>query len=47
LPPAADRCDPACANIARTDTHIDQLRGELTELADQVANLTPVPLKNG
>jgi hypothetical protein len=46
LPPAIDRCDPACANIARTDTHIDRLRHEITELADQVASpLTPVPLK--
>ncbi len=46
LPPAIDRCDPACANIARTDTHIDNLRHEIAQLADQVASpLTPVPLK--
>ena len=46
LPPAIDRCDPACANIARTDTHIDRLRSEIAELAEQVASpLTPVPLK--
>ncbi|MDT2006894.1 integrase [Rhodococcus opacus] len=46
LPPAIDRCDPACANIARTDTHIDNLRSEIAELADQAASsLTPVPLK--
>lgn len=40
LPPAIDRCDPACANIARTETHIDQLRSEITELAEQVAQPT-------
>lgn len=46
LPPAIDRCDPACANIARTDIHIGQLRREITELAEQVASpLTPMPLK--
>jgi integrase len=46
LPPAIDRCDPACANIARTDTHIGQLQREITELAEQLASpLTPVPLK--
>ncbi|WP_433709266.1 integrase [Nocardia sp. CA-084685] len=46
LPPAIDRCDPACANIARTDTHINQLRHEITQLTDQVAHrLTPIPLK--
>lgn len=46
LPPAIDRCDPACANIARTDIHIGQLRREITELAEQVAGpLTPMPLK--
>ncbi|TWP32700.1 integrase [Leekyejoonella antrihumi] len=46
LPPAIDRCDPACANIARTDTHIDQLRREISELAEQVSGpLTPIPLK--
>ena len=46
LPPAIDRCDPACANIGRTDTHIAHLRREITELAEHVASpLTPVPLK--
>jgi hypothetical protein len=46
LPPAIDRCDPACANIARTDSHIGQLQRETTELAEQVASpLTPIPLK--
>lgn len=46
LPPAIDRCDPACANIARTDTHIDHLQREIIELVEQVTSpLTPVPLK--
>ncbi|MFD6394184.1 integrase [Nocardia sp. NPDC060259] len=45
LPPAIERCDPACANIARTDTHIERLRHEITELAEQISSgLTPVPL---
>jgi hypothetical protein len=37
-PPATDRCDPACANIARTDTHIRHLRAEITNLSDNVAS---------
>jgi hypothetical protein len=46
LPPAIDRCDPACANIARTDTHIAQLREEITRLADEAGDpVTPVPLR--
>ncbi len=45
-PPATDRCDPACANIARTDTHMASLRDEIAQLADEVTSpLTPVPLR--
>jgi hypothetical protein len=45
-PPATDRCDPACANIARTDTHIRHLKTEITHLAEEIANpLTPIPLR--
>ncbi|WP_223167817.1 hypothetical protein [Nonomuraea sp. SYSU D8015] len=35
LPPSLDRCDPACAKIARTDSHIAQLRREIAELAQR------------
>jgi hypothetical protein len=45
-PPATDRCDPACSNIARTDEHITGLRLEMTRLAEEAANpLTPIPLQ--
>jgi integrase len=45
-PPAIDRCDPACANIARTDTHITQLHQEITRLHGEIADpLTPTPLR--
>ncbi|MEV1174629.1 hypothetical protein [Nonomuraea sp. NPDC049784] len=46
LPPAIDRCDPACANIARTDTHIEALQREVAQLEAEIADpLTPVPLR--
>jgi len=46
LPPAIDRCDPACANIARTDTHIARAREEISRLADEINDpLTPMPLR--
>jgi hypothetical protein len=45
-PPAIDRCDPACANIARTDTHITELHQEITRLRGEIADpLTPTPLR--
>ncbi len=44
--PAIDRCNPACANIARTDTHISSLRTEIANLAEEAANpLSPTPLR--
>jgi hypothetical protein len=44
--PALDRCDPACANIARTDTHIEQLEHERAQLGEQISSpLTPMPLR--
>lgn len=46
LPPAIDRCDPACANIARTDTHITGLRQEITQHTAEITSpLTPIPLR--
>lgn len=45
-PPAVDRCDPACSNIARTDTHITKLRDEIAQLGEEIASpLTPTPLR--
>ena len=44
--PATDRCDPRCANIARTDTHIQELRAEIAQLTEDAASsLTPTPLR--
>ncbi|PZT87690.1 MAG: integrase [Citromicrobium sp.] len=44
--PAIDRCDPACANVARTDAHIDALRGEIARLRDEIVEpITPMPLR--
>jgi hypothetical protein len=46
IPPATSRCDPACANIARTDAHIAALRKEITHLTEEIAHpSTPVPLR--
>jgi len=42
-----DRCDPACANIARTDEHITTLTAETTRLQAEIANpLTPHPIRD-
>ena len=44
--PAIDRCDPACANIARTDTHIAALRSEIARLREEIVEpATPMPLR--
>jgi hypothetical protein len=43
--PSHDRCDPACANIARTDTHIARVRKEISELDGEIgAGLSPHPV---
>jgi hypothetical protein len=45
-PPATDRCDPACANIARTDTHVRNLRTEIANLTEESRSpLAPIPLR--
>ncbi|MFA4081352.1 integrase [Mycobacteroides salmoniphilum] len=45
-PPALNRCNPDCANIARTDIHIEALEHEITDLQREIANtLTPTPLR--
>jgi integrase len=44
--PSLDRCSPACANIARTDTHITSLHAETARLRAEIASpLTPAPLR--
>jgi hypothetical protein len=44
--PALDRCDPACANIARTDEYITALTAELARLrAESASPLLPGPIR--
>jgi hypothetical protein len=44
--PSLDRCQPACANIARTDTHIARARAEIERLdAELVAGADPHPIQ--
>lgn len=45
-PPALDRCNPHCANITRTDTHMTALQNEINSLQQEIANtLIPTPLR--
>ena len=44
LSPDLTRCDPACANVARTDTHIAAIKEEIRQLEeDRASPLTPKP----
>jgi hypothetical protein len=44
--PSHDRCDPACANIARTDTHIARIQQEIQRLDKEIAaGLSPAPIQ--
>jgi hypothetical protein len=44
-PPSLDRCNPACANVARTDQHIAQARAEIARLRAEAEDpLTSIPL---
>ena len=44
--PALDRCDPACANIARTDEHITALAAEIARLrAESASPILPGPIR--
>ncbi|HRU10336.1 MAG TPA: hypothetical protein P5144_13260, partial [Thermoanaerobaculia bacterium] len=44
--PDLTACDARCANIARTDAHIDTLRREVERLHDEIAApTTPEPLR--
>jgi hypothetical protein len=45
MTPSFDRCHAACANIARTDTHIDRARREAAALQDEIdSGLNPQPI---
>ena len=43
--PDLTRCDPRCSNIARTDSHIDEIRVEINHLTEQRSSpVTPEPM---
>ncbi|WP_410628205.1 hypothetical protein [Amycolatopsis sp. cmx-8-4] len=45
--PSFDRCNTACANVARTDTHIDRARREAAALQHEIdSGLHPQPIRN-
>ncbi|MFI7103124.1 hypothetical protein ACIBK8_27660 [Streptomyces sp. NPDC050161] len=44
--PNWNRCNPSCANVSRTDTHIERAREQIAEIdADCQDPLTPYPLR--
>jgi hypothetical protein len=44
--PELDRCNPACANIARTDEHIETLTALIARLRAEAASpLAPEPIR--
>lgn len=44
--PSFDRCNTVCANVARTDTHIDRARREAAELQNEIdSGLHPHPIQ--
>ena len=44
--PDLDRCNPACANIARTDEHVAALTAEIARLRAEAASpLAPEPIR--
>jgi hypothetical protein len=44
--PRLDRCNPTCANIARTDEHITALTAQTARLQAEIANpLTPQSIR--
>ena len=43
--PNLARCDPRCGNVARTDSHIDEIRVEIDHLGKQQSSpMTPEPM---
>jgi hypothetical protein len=44
--PSHDRCNSACANISRTDTHIERVQSEVDRIEDEItAGLVPLPIQ--
>lgn len=44
--PSHDRCNSACANIARTDTHMERARAEIVRIeAEITAGVVPLPIQ--
>jgi integrase len=44
--PSQDRCHSACANISRTDTHIERIQAELDQIEAEIADgLVPLPIQ--
>ena len=45
--PDLTRCDPRCGNVARTDSHIDEIRVEINNLEKQQSSpMTPEPMQH-
>jgi integrase len=44
--PSQDRCHSACANISRTDTHVERIRAEAGRIEAEIADgLVPLPIQ--
>lgn len=44
--PSQDRCNSACANISRTDTHVERIQDEVNRIdAEIVEGLVPLPIQ--
>lgn len=44
--PSQDRCHSACANISRTDTHIERIQAEVDRIDAEIADaLLPLPIQ--
>lgn len=44
--PSQDRCHSACANISRTDTHIERMQAEVDRIDAEIADgLLPLPIQ--
>jgi hypothetical protein len=44
--PNQDRCNSACANISRTDTHIERIQAEVNRIETEISDgLVPLPIQ--